>query len=84
MKKSATLNITAFIKEDRSIRLMFIHGEIYTSLKENTIYIKRVIDAKDIVIKFEKDNCDEKLIKDFIDEIKNRNLKMNFGTNFVK
>lgn len=72
---TATLNITAFTKEeDRNIRLMFTHGEVYTSLKENTIYIKKFIHDKDIVIKLEKDNRDEKLIKDFINEIKNRNL----------
>lgn len=72
---TATLNITAFTKEkDRNIRLMFTHGEVYTSLKENTIYIKKFIDDKDIVIKLEKDNSDEKMIKDFISEIKNRNL----------
>lgn len=72
---TATLNITAFTKEEeRNIRLMFTHGEVYTSLKENTIYIKKFIDDKDVVIKLEKDNSDEKLIKDFINEIKNRNL----------
>ena len=72
---TATLNITAFTKEEeRNIRLMFTHGEVYTSLKENTIYIKKFIDDKDVVIKLEKDNIDEKLIKDFINEIKNRNL----------
>ena len=72
---TATLNITGFTKEeDRNIRLMFTHGEVYTSLKENTIYIKKFIDNKDIVIKLEKDNMDEKMIKDFINEIKNRNL----------
>ena len=72
---TATLNITAFTKEeDRNIRLMFTHGEVYTSLKENTIYIKKFIDNKDIVIKLEKDNSNEKMIKDFISEIKNRNI----------
>ena len=72
---TATLNITAFTKEEeRNIRLMFTHGEVYTSLKENTIYIKKFIDDKDVVIKLEKDNSDEKLIKNFINEIKNRNL----------
>ena len=71
---TATLNITAFTKEeDKNIRFMFTHGEVYTSLKENTICIKKFIDNEDIVIKLENDNCDEKLIKDFINTIKIRN-----------
>ncbi len=72
---TATLNISAFTKnENRNIRLMFSHGEVYADLEEHIITIKKFIDDKDILIKFDKEDMDEKLIKDFISEINNRNI----------
>ena len=72
---TATLNISAFTKEEnKDIRLMFTHGEVCANLKDNTISIKKFIDDKEIIVKIQKDNADEKLIKDFISKIKNNNL----------
>lgn len=72
---TATLNISAFTKEEsKNIRLMFTHGEVYANFKNNTISIKKFIDNKEIIIKFQKDDEDEKLIKDFISRIRNSNL----------
>lgn len=72
---TATLNISAFTKEkNRNITLMFTHGEIYADLQDNTITIKKFTNEKEVVIKFDKDNGEEQLIKDFINEIGNRNL----------
>lgn len=72
---TATLNISAFTKEEnKDIRLMFTHGEVCANLKDNTISIKKFIDDKKIMVKIQKDNADEKLIKDFISKIKNNNL----------
>lgn len=72
---AATLNISAFTKEEnRNITLMFTHGEIYADLQDNTITIKKFTNEKEVVIKFDKDNGEEQLIKDFINEIGNRNL----------
>ena len=72
---TATLNISAFTKEEnRNITLMFTHGEIYTDLQDNTIAIKKFTNEKEVVIRFDKDNGEEQLIKDFINEIQNRNL----------
>lgn len=72
---TATLSISAFTKnENRDIRLMLTHGEIYADLKSNTISIKKFIDNKESLIKIDKDNSNENLLKDFISEIKNRNI----------
>lgn len=72
---TATLNISAFTKEEnKNIRIMFTHGEVYTDFKENSIIIKKFIDDEEVLIKVERDNMDEKLIKDFLYEIENRNL----------
>lgn len=72
---TATLNVSAFTKEEnRTIRLMFTHGEVYADLQNNTISVKKFIDDREVVIKFKKDNRDKKLLKDFINEIKDRNL----------
>lgn len=72
---TATLNISAFTKEEnRNITLMFTHGEIYADLQDNTIAIKKFTNEKEVVIRFDKDNGEEQLIKDFINEIQNRNL----------
>lgn len=72
---TATLNISAFTKEEnKNIRLMFTHGEIYADLQDNSIKIKKFIDNEDVVIKVNKDNMDERLIKDFLSKIENRDL----------
>lgn len=72
---TATLNISAFTKEEnKDIRLMFTHGEVCANLKDSTISIKKFIDDKEIIVKIQKDNADEKLIKDFISKIKNNSL----------
>lgn len=72
---TATLNISAFTKEEnRNMTLMFTHGEIYADLKDNTVTIKKFTNEKEVVIKFDKDNGEKQLIKDFINEIGNRNL----------
>lgn len=71
---TATLNVTAFTKEEnKNIRLMFTHGEVFVNLEENTICIKKFIENEDLLIHVEKDNSDEKLIKDFISQIQARN-----------
>lgn len=72
---TATLNISAFTKEEnKNIRLMFTHGEIYADLQDNSIKIKKFIDNEDIVIKVDNDNMDERLIKDFFSKIENRDI----------
>lgn len=72
---TATLNISAFTREEnKNIRLMFTHGEVYADLQENIISIKKFIDDKGLIIKLDKDNSDEKLLKYFINEVKNRNI----------
>lgn len=72
---TATLNISAFTKkENRNFTLMFTHGEVYADLQDNTIIIKKFINEEEVVIKLDKDNFEEQLIKDFMNQVENRNL----------
>lgn len=74
---TATLNITAFTKEeDIDIRLLFTYGEIRASFKDKTIKIKRFINKNEEVIKVNEDDIDNKLIKDFIKNIKSNNTNI--------
>ncbi|MEG0856512.1 MAG: Gfo/Idh/MocA family oxidoreductase [Terrisporobacter sp.] len=73
---TATLNITAFTdREDVNIRLMFSHGEMDVSLYDNTMRIKKFNNKNEEIIKFEEENLDYKLMENFINVIKNKNLK---------
>ena len=73
---TASLNISAFTKEEnKDLRLMFSQGEIYANFQKCSIVIKRFIDNEDKIIEVSKENLDEKLIKDFLDRIKNKDNK---------
>ena len=73
---TATLNICAFTKEeDIEIRLLFTYGEIYASLKGKIIKIKKFMNKEEDIIKFEDEDMDDNLINNFIENIKNRNIK---------
>lgn len=72
---TATLNISAFTKEEsKNIRLMFTQGEVYANLQECTISINKFIDNEERIIRLNKENIDEKLIKEFISVVKTRKL----------
>lgn len=72
---TASLNISAFTKEEsRNIRLMFTHGEVYGSFEDNTITIRRFLDKSEEVIVLSEENLDEKLILDFLQRIKDRDV----------
>lgn len=72
---TASLNISAFTKEEnRNIRLMFTHGEVYGSFEDNAITIRRFLDENEEVIELSEENLDEKLILDFLQRIKDRDI----------
>lgn len=72
---TATLNISAFTKEEsKNIRLMFTQGEVYANLQECIISINKFIDNEERIIRLNKENIDEKLIKEFISVVKTRKL----------
>ena len=81
---TATFNLSAFTKEcDRTIKLMFSHGEVDGSFLKNEIKIKRFTQQEDeIVYMGEHLNLygegDIKLIEDFINSVyKNESSKCN-------
>lgn len=76
---TATFNLSAFTKDcDRTIKLMFSHGEVGGIFMKNEIRIKKFGQSEDIVI----NSCDDikghgggdsGLIKDFIEAIGDKN-----------
>lgn len=78
-KVTATFNLSAFTKEcDRTIKLMFSHGEVGGSMMENIIKVKRFGENKEVIIRPSNDvsghgGGDSKLLEDFIRIIKEKN-----------
>ncbi|MEF9992243.1 MAG: Gfo/Idh/MocA family oxidoreductase [Romboutsia sp.] len=77
---TATFNLSAFTKDcNRTIKLMFSHGEVGGSLMENTIRIKVFGKDEDTVINIDTDASghgggDATLLKDFLYAIKENSL----------
>ncbi|HSQ87957.1 Gfo/Idh/MocA family oxidoreductase [Romboutsia sp.] len=75
---TATFNLSAFTKEcDRTIKLMFSHGEVGGSLLKNEIKIKKFTQQEEETIHVGQNvdlytEGDKKLIKDFISLIDNK------------
>lgn len=83
---TATFNLSAFTKEcDRTIKLMFSHGEVGGSLLKNEIKIKRFAQQEEETIDIAQNlnlyrEEDTKLIKDFINLVdKKENTKSKYA-----
>lgn len=76
---SATFNLSAFTKEcNRTIKLMFTHGEVGGSFNDNEIRIKKFGEDEDRLLSLGKNdlsnnNANSNLIKSFINSVSQKN-----------